>query len=371
MTTPNMNLTLPVVSTTPGPQWANQINADLALVDAHNHTSGFGARIPTAALNINADLLFNNYSAAQLYSTQFNDLGVASPSIIAGLYVKSGDLYYNNGSAVPVRLTNGSSIVGAGGTIGGLPSAIWPTASVNFVDGTASYVFQQATNQAAAMDVGPVTVRKTTTSSAGVTIKPSTSTTSYDLTLPSAVPAAQSMLSIATTGVVTNATPDSTITVTSSQIKVAALGIQTGNIANGAVTGAKMASVNSAVSSSCGTYSVPGDGLNHAVTNLAVTLLTPTLRPIMVFLEPDGGGSPAYLELDPQLDIFIQASLANTGNFAFTRLKQLSAEMMKYAPSLGGMFIPTNLGNTVFTVYAKNQGGTVNIVNCKLVAYQL
>ena len=59
MATTNMNLTLPTVSITVGPEWATLLNAALTDIDAHDHTSGKGVKITPAGLNINADLELN------------------------------------------------------------------------------------------------------------------------------------------------------------------------------------------------------------------------------------------------------------------------------------------------------------------------
>jgi hypothetical protein len=63
---PNMGLTLPQPGTTTGGSpnytYATEITADLSLIDTHNHTSGQGVRVPTAGLNINADLAMGGFS---------------------------------------------------------------------------------------------------------------------------------------------------------------------------------------------------------------------------------------------------------------------------------------------------------------------
>src|SRR3569623_451707 len=43
-TTPNMGLTVPDVGTA-GPDWAEELNADLATIDSHDHSTGHGAPI--------------------------------------------------------------------------------------------------------------------------------------------------------------------------------------------------------------------------------------------------------------------------------------------------------------------------------------
>lgn len=62
-TSPNMGMTIPTPGVTPGPTYATNISNDLSIIDAHNHTPGNGALVPTAGLNINANLPFNGFGA--------------------------------------------------------------------------------------------------------------------------------------------------------------------------------------------------------------------------------------------------------------------------------------------------------------------
>ena len=73
MATTFMNLNLPTPTVTLGPEWANQLNAALEVVDQHDHTSDKGQRVPTAGLNINEDLDFNSNKALALQSTQYTE----------------------------------------------------------------------------------------------------------------------------------------------------------------------------------------------------------------------------------------------------------------------------------------------------------
>jgi hypothetical protein len=50
-TSPLMGMPVPVVGTDPGPDWANNLNACLSIIDGHNHTTGEGAPIPFAGLS--------------------------------------------------------------------------------------------------------------------------------------------------------------------------------------------------------------------------------------------------------------------------------------------------------------------------------
>jgi hypothetical protein len=107
-----MNLDLPTVSVTLGPDWAIDINEAFETIDTHDHTSGKGKKITPAALNINSSLSFNNYPLTNLnYINLYQQTAtLVGPSLV---YNVNGDLYYNNGSGVPVQITSGGSVVTA------------------------------------------------------------------------------------------------------------------------------------------------------------------------------------------------------------------------------------------------------------------
>ena len=121
-TTSYMNLTLPVPTVEIGPAWATELITALNAIDAHDHTNGKGKLIPTAAINVNANLNFLSFSASNLLSTQFTTQ--TSPLIgltnSASIYVVNGDLYYTNGSGTSVQLTSGSFLAPAPGTVNSL-----------------------------------------------------------------------------------------------------------------------------------------------------------------------------------------------------------------------------------------------------------
>lgn len=110
-TTPNMSMIIPTVSVTLGPTYATQVNSAFDLVDAHDHTSGKGTRIPSAGLNINTDLTFGGYSATTLKTTSYQSQGGAlGAGTTNAVYSVGGDLYWNNGAGTAVKITNGAGI---------------------------------------------------------------------------------------------------------------------------------------------------------------------------------------------------------------------------------------------------------------------
>jgi len=112
MATNFMNLDLPTVTVELGPEWANKLNTALESVDEHDHSSGKGAPIPTSALNINADLDFNDQKIYDLLSTQYSDqtATLTGASNALSIYSVSGNLYFTNLSGTAVQLTDGNSI---------------------------------------------------------------------------------------------------------------------------------------------------------------------------------------------------------------------------------------------------------------------
>ncbi len=244
---PNMSLIIPTVSVDPGPDWANNLNSSLSIIDQHNHASGSGVQINQTGITLSPagtsldSLVFGSGNASGLRSVRFTPQGsaLALGTDVGCIYEAGVDLYYNDGNGNQIRLTQGGSIVGTAGSISGLPSG---TASASYSAGT--FVWQSATSTAATMDGGPYIFRNTTASSHGVTVSPPSSLPSnYSLFLPS-IPGAQSILSLDTSGnMLANYTVDgSTIVIASNIIKVPTGGITATQIANSTITATQIAS---------------------------------------------------------------------------------------------------------------------------------
>jgi hypothetical protein len=195
MSTANMGLTLPTVSTTIGPTWATMLNTAFTQVDAHTHVVGAGQGVPisAAALAIDGDVSWGDYSLLSVASVQLADQGTTLGA--NRVYNNGGDLYFTNGSGTPVQITVGGSVAGASGNITGLTAPA--SASWSAITG---FVWQSAALTGGIMDCGPILLRTSAASSNAVTLTPASATTAYTLTLPSAVPAANSFLAINTSG---------------------------------------------------------------------------------------------------------------------------------------------------------------------------
>lgn len=140
-TTPNMQLVLPTPSVQVGPTWAQNLNDALTLrVDTHDHTPSNGVKVPTAGLNINADLSFNSNSAILLRGTSYNNNVATLPGTeTRTVYVSGGNLFYNNNTGIPVQITSGSNI-----NVGALALNVWQyqaVASNTTILSNASYIY--------------------------------------------------------------------------------------------------------------------------------------------------------------------------------------------------------------------------------------
>lgn len=195
---PDMNLPIPVVGEDPGPDWANNINACLNAIDSHNHSSGQGVQINPAGLNINSDLTMGSNNLTNIRSSRYTaqTAPLSAGADVDCVYVSGVDLWYNDGNGNQVRLTAGGNPAGGAGSITGLPSG---TASVSF--SAATYTFQSATNTLATMNVGPLNIGTTAVNSFKVTVQPNSAiAANYNLTLPAALPASTSFVSVTSAG---------------------------------------------------------------------------------------------------------------------------------------------------------------------------
>lgn len=213
MTTPNMQLALPTPGSTLGPQWAEELNIALELVDLHDHTSNKGVKVPTAGLNINADLSFAGYAALSLKHVGIAT-GAVDPTIAGAVYVKGGNLYFTSPTLTPVQITNGTAIAGASGSIAGLGDG---GSSASFNDFTEDFTFKFGSgNRLAAFNIGELRIFPfdgVNAYSNPITIKSPTSlATPYSLTLPAIAPASDLIISVNAAGILKYGLGDGLVT---------------------------------------------------------------------------------------------------------------------------------------------------------------
>jgi hypothetical protein len=224
VSTPNMGLSLPTVSVTPGPAWANNVNTAFGVVDSHNHTAGNGVPVPSAGININGDLSFNGYNATTFRSVRLQSQAsvLGGPNDLSCLFAVGGDLYYNSGAGQHIQLTiggalNATSIGGIGGDYA------TSTASVSYSSASQTFTFWQASSTSAILDVGPLKIHAVGNANS-VTFGANASMSSgYTMTLPVSLPAVQSFMTLDNTGAI--AAPwtvdNSTIKIVSNQLVAA------------------------------------------------------------------------------------------------------------------------------------------------------
>lgn len=241
MSTPNMNLTPPTVSVTSGPLWATQLNACLDIIDSHDHTAGSGVQITPAAINIDTDLPFGNNNIILARSLRFTSQSspIAGVADLGCLYVSGDDLYYNDEQGNQIRITQSGSIVSGGGNITGLVAP----ASASYVALAETFYWESNVNTPANMDLRSIILRNNVVSGFGLTLQAPTLTANYTISLPQLPVGGTKIVTMATSGVMSAITDvdNSTIEISSNNLRVKAGGINTNELANASVTSAKLA----------------------------------------------------------------------------------------------------------------------------------
>lgn len=211
-TLPNMGIETPTQGGDSG-TWDDKINAGFALVDAHDHSAGKGARVKTAGLSIDADLPFGGFGATTLGKAAFS----AVTALAAGariLFVSSADneLYWRNQAGVNVKLTSGTSInTSLVGGIGGDYSTVG--ADLDYDDANKRYTFRTQTGTWARIATGPVRIHEyDTTETVYVELAVAAGLgASYTLTWPAALPAATADMRVSAAGLVSFGDPDTIV----------------------------------------------------------------------------------------------------------------------------------------------------------------
>lgn len=130
--------------------WDSILDTVFGLIDAHDHTAGKGVLVPSAALNINANIQLasggNHYALYDALGFDFFPSAAATLASFAGcLFMNSADneLYWRTAGGVNVKLTAGAALNVAAfvGGIGGDYSAV--SALLSYDDATRRYLLQQ------------------------------------------------------------------------------------------------------------------------------------------------------------------------------------------------------------------------------------
>ena len=293
---PNMSLPVPAVGVDSGPDWANNLNACLSILDQHSHTSGSGIAITPAAININSALSFGGNLAVDVGGISLS--GQASSPANSTIYNSnnaSGDLYYTNAAGLSIQITNASGIVGSPGTISGISG----TATASYSAPT--FFWRSATSIAANLDFGAAIMRNISPNSTyALTLQPPASLASnFSITLPT-IPGVTSFLTMdasgnmgatALNGALTTSNLSSSAGIVGSQIasstitggNIAAQTIVNANILDGTLSTSKLAFT--PVQTVTAGSGLVGGGSSSSVT-LAIAAVTPAAVGSYAFLAP-------------------------------------------------------------------------------------
>jgi hypothetical protein len=371
-----MGLTIPTASQTPGPDYANEVNDDLTLVAEHDHTTGKGVKVPAAGLDINADLPFGSNDATELRSARFTE---QSAPLDAGTDVGclsdvEGDLYWNNGDGVPVKITDGTGLNAS--AIGGFTGLSGTTGAATYASGPGSFEFTSSPGVPATVKIGPLVSEN----AAGrqITISPPAGTGNYGLTLPTALPASDKILQVSSTGVIKDSldVDNSSLEISSSTMRVKA----------GGVTNAMLAALGQQISSSSSNSTSTTSNTPATLSPLTVTI-TGTGRPIFVGCISENGISPLnasgwQVQASGSGDANAAAEIAVTGSATTTiapfnfRFRAPAAGFQSWPPSaIGTIYIPSGAGTYTFTVKGQISGSDaasqLYALYMQLIAYEL
>jgi len=311
--TPNMNLTEPIVGSTVSPTWATDLNADLTIIDQHNHTPGNGVQIPTAGLDINSDLSFNYNNLLGLNSLVFAGAisGTASP---LSLYSDGTNLFYEDSAGYTIQLTKNHQPNAGTGNIQGLPSTPMGGAGISWVNSQNTFDFlSDAGTVGANISGGALELNYTSTlptaGSKSVILQVPSSVSSYSLTLPTALPSKTNFLTLDTSGnIAAVANVDgSTLQFVSNTLSVAAQGITSTQIANNTITTSQISATAGIVNSQLAAVPLSSTTITNVSTSSTsgitigtiyiTTNAAPTNRPILIGCQGNGStGNPSYFQ---------------------------------------------------------------------------
>lgn len=215
-TTPNMSLVLP----TEGGDadiWDTLLNSVFTLVDSHDHTTGKGVKVPSAALKINADVSWafggSSFAITDAKALDFAAVTTSSVSALAGaLFVNSADneLYFRSVAGTNIKITSGTTLnVSIVGGIGGDYASVG--ALLDYDDATDTYRARQelsgGVRQFAKFSIADLIIREydpagdVSVPANTITIKsPDALGAGYSLTLLTALPTSGALLAVNSTG---------------------------------------------------------------------------------------------------------------------------------------------------------------------------
>lgn len=212
-TTSNMGLTVPQIGDT-SPGYVTSLANSMQALDTHDHSSGKGAQVTPAGLNINTALAFNGQAATSLRNVQFTSQGAILNTLAdaGSAFVYNGNLYFSGPTGQPVQITSGAALVALAGAIGGDYATYG--ASIAYSHTTRVYTVNDESGTAAQINCGPIVSTGAISAGgalSGTTISGTTLTGTTSVTAPAA-----SVSGTATIGTVSATTVTASTTLTAS-----------------------------------------------------------------------------------------------------------------------------------------------------------
>lgn len=209
---------LPTVSVTPGPNYANSINAFLeALQDVVE------AKVTPAGFDMNSDLSFLSsggtaYRAKDLLATSFRSQSATlnTTTYANSAYFANGNFYVNDGSGNAIQLTSGGALNAAG--LSGITGSGYGSGGVEvkWDSGNLRYELKSGSGSNDFADLLVDDVRLNDGSNNYVTLSAQAMGADYTVTLPAAAPASTSIVTMASTGTLNTTRDPSVDTITTS-----------------------------------------------------------------------------------------------------------------------------------------------------------
>lgn len=395
-TTPYMSLVLPTPGVTAGPTYAQMLNTAFGLVDSHTHATGYGQRIPSAGININADLSFHGFNATVLRTVRlYNNASAPATASDRGIvYELGGELYYKDASGNAVQLTCTGAICDSG-TDAGVISGLVSPATASYNSGTGTFTWKQNASDMASMECGPITIHDTSGTATAVSIQPPAAlASSWTLTLPAGVPSPETAaLVVNTSGEASYAyaadvDPSSGfLTLVNGSVDTDALhadAVTTDKILNANVTRAKLVAVGQQFSGTPTTQDITSASyvdLTDVSGNPVAVTITTTGRPIVIAAVPTGVSG--YFQLTGTSNpMSAGLQIYSTGSAVGTIFETLLAhtastfsitQVHTWPPSSVFTVYAHAAGTFTFTLQGKRvaSGSTLRAQYIQLVAYEL
>lgn len=363
--TTNMNLTVPTVSTTVGPTYATEINADFSLIDSHDHSNGKGVPVPVAGLSITTDFPIANNNLTQARSIRFttNAAPLANPADISCGYFSGVDFYVNDASGNQIRITQSGGVAGTPGSITSLAAP----ASATYVSGNQTFVWQSAANTPANLDAGSVIFRNISASSFGMTMNPPAAmAANFAVTWPT-LPGSTKFLTITSAGAIAVDTDVDNTTlqiVSSASSKV--IGVKPAGIG-----GTQLAAVSIQTSGNSGSFN------NNTATYLDVTNLSVTIttigRPVKVYLQSDSGVGKIFAQGGNMYMRLMRDKVGTAGSVSVGESQIEFSNDGSIIPSAFTITDAVAAGTYGYKFQVKEGNGVTNarVINCVLCAYEV